>query len=81
MGSSSSVPTEARSRSTRSRRGTIDYTISLCGFREGISAVDTLNTYFEEGAVDDRIVSEVEEFTTENAKEKRAELDQREECN
>jgi ABC-type sugar transport system substrate-binding protein len=61
--------------------GKMDYTINLCGYREGISAVDTLNTYFEEGSVDDRVVSDVEEFTTENAKEKRAELDQREECN
>lgn len=61
--------------------GKIDYTINLCGYREGISAVDTLNTFYEEGSVDDRIVSDVEEFTTENAKKKRAELDQREECN
>ena len=62
-------------------KGIIDFTINLCGYREGISAVDTLNTYFEEGEVDKRVVSEVEEFTTENATEKRQELDQREECN
>ena len=61
--------------------GTIDMTISLCGFREGASAVDTMNTYFEEGSVDDRIVSEVETFTTENVKEKRAELSERIDCN
>jgi ABC-type sugar transport system substrate-binding protein len=61
--------------------GTLDYTLNLCGFREGASAIDTLNTLFEEGEVDDRIVSEVEEFTTENAADKRAELDERIECN
>ncbi|MCE3266887.1 MAG: ribose transporter, substrate binding protein [Solirubrobacterales bacterium] len=61
--------------------GTIDMTISLCGFREGSSAIDTLNTFYEDGEVEDRIVSEVEVFTTENAADKRAELDQRIECN
>jgi ABC-type sugar transport system substrate-binding protein len=61
-------------------RGDLDMTISLCGFREGISAVDTLNTFFEEGDVDDRVVSHVEQFTTENAAEKRAELTP-EDCN
>ncbi|MSO42037.1 MAG: sugar ABC transporter substrate-binding protein [Solirubrobacterales bacterium] len=61
--------------------GDIDMTISLCGYREGISAVDTLNTFYQDGSVDPRIVSPVEVFTTDNAKAKRAELDQREECN
>jgi ABC-type sugar transport system substrate-binding protein len=61
--------------------GTIDYTVSLCGYREGSSAIDTLNTYFEDGEVSDRVVSEVEVFTTQDAAEKRAELDQRIECN
>jgi ABC-type sugar transport system substrate-binding protein len=61
--------------------GDIDYTINLCGYREGISAVDTMAKFFDTGSTDARVVSEVEEFTTENAKEKRAELDQREECN
>jgi ABC-type sugar transport system substrate-binding protein len=61
--------------------GTIDYTVSLCGFREGSSAIDTLNTYFEDGEVEDRVVSETEVFTTADAAQKRAELDQRIECN
>jgi ABC-type sugar transport system substrate-binding protein len=61
-------------------RGDIDMTISLCGFREGTSAIDTLNTFFEEGEVDSRIVSHVEQFTTEDVAEKRAELTP-EDCN
>ena len=61
--------------------GTIDYTISLCGFREGASAIDTLNTFYEDGEVEDRIVSPVEVFTTEDTADKRAELDERIECN
>lgn len=61
-------------------RGDIDMTISLCGFREGRSAVDTLNTFFEEGDVEERVVSHVETFTTENAADKRAELTP-EDCN
>jgi ABC-type sugar transport system substrate-binding protein len=60
--------------------GDLDYTISLCGYREGISAIDTLNTYFEEGEVEDRVVSQVEVFTTEDVADKRAELT-REDCN
>ena len=44
--------------------GTIDYTVNLCGFREGSSAIDTLNTFFEDGEVSDRVVSETEVFTT-----------------
>lgn len=61
-------------------KGDIDMTISLCGYREGRSAIDTLNTFFEEGDVDDRVVSQVEEFTTDNAADKRAELTP-EDCN
>jgi ABC-type sugar transport system substrate-binding protein len=61
--------------------GLIDYTISLCGFREGASAIDTLNTFYEDGEVDDRIVSEVEVFTTEDTADKRAELSERIDCN
>lgn len=55
-------------------KGDIDMTISLCGYREGIQAIDTLNTYFEEGSVSDRVISETEMFTTENVKAKQAEL-------
>ena len=55
-------------------KGDIDMTISLCGYREGASAIDTLNTFYEDGEVDNRIVSHVEEFTTDNAADKRAEL-------
>jgi ABC-type sugar transport system substrate-binding protein len=61
-------------------KGDIDMTISLCGFREGRSAIDTVNTFFEDGEVDDRVVSQVETFTTENAADKRAELTP-EDCN
>ncbi len=61
--------------------GEIDYTINLCGFREGASGVSALNTFYTEGSVDPRIVSEVEEYTTENAAALRAELDERIECN
>jgi ABC-type sugar transport system substrate-binding protein len=61
-------------------RGDMDMTISLCGFREGRSAIDTLNTFYEEGNVDQRVVSHVEVFTTQDAAEKRAELTP-EECN
>ncbi|MDX6588247.1 MAG: inositol transport system substrate-binding protein [Solirubrobacterales bacterium] len=59
--------------------GDIDMTVSLCGYREGASAIDTLNTFLEEGDVDDRVVSEVEIFTTDNIEEKRADLS-REDC-
>ena len=62
-------------------KGNIDYTINLCGYREGASAVEALKTFYDEGEVNPRIVSEVEEYTTENATEKRAELDERIECN
>ncbi|MGI9556829.1 MAG: sugar ABC transporter substrate-binding protein [Solirubrobacterales bacterium] len=61
--------------------GELDMTVNLCGFREGASGIDALNTFFAEGAVDERIVSEVEVYTTENAAELRAELDERIECN
>jgi ABC-type sugar transport system substrate-binding protein len=61
--------------------GTLDYTASLCGFREGASAVDALNTYYGKGSVSPRIVSKTEVFTTENANAKRAELSQRLDCN
>lgn len=54
--------------------GDIDMTVSLCGYREGISAIDTLNTFYEDGDVEDRVISEVEIFTTENVEEKRAGL-------
>jgi len=61
--------------------GEIDMTVNLCGFREGASGVDALNTFYTEGSVDERIVSDVEVFTTENAADLRAELDERIECN
>jgi len=62
-------------------KGELDFTVSLCGYREGASAVDTVKTLFDEGEVDKRIVSHVEVFTTDDVKEKRAELDDRMECN
>jgi ABC-type sugar transport system substrate-binding protein len=61
-------------------RGVIDMTISLCGYREGASAIDVLNDLVEDQEVPKRVVSRVETFTTENVKEKRASLT-REECN
>lgn len=64
--------------------GDIDMTVNLCGYREGVSAADTLNTAFEGGDVETRVVSPVEIFTTDNAKDKSAELglgDTREKCN
>jgi ABC-type sugar transport system substrate-binding protein len=64
--------------------GDIDMTVNLCGYREGVSAANTLNTFFEDGSVEDRVVSPVEIFTTENAKAKSEELGlgtTREKCN
>jgi ABC-type sugar transport system substrate-binding protein len=61
-------------------RGDIDMTISLCGYREGASAIDTLNTFFEDGEVEPRVVSHVEEFTTANVEQKSEELTP-EDCN
>lgn len=60
-------------------KGEIDMTISLCGYAEGANAINILNGYFETGEVEPRVVSHVEEFTTENIKEKQASLT-REEC-
>lgn len=54
--------------------GDIDMTVSLCGYREGISAIDTLNTFLEDGEVEDRVVSRVEIFTPQNIEDKQAEL-------
>jgi ABC-type sugar transport system substrate-binding protein len=61
-------------------RGVIDMTISLCGYREGASAIDVLNDLIEDQDVPKRVVSRVETFTTKNVKQKRASLT-REECN
>jgi ABC-type sugar transport system substrate-binding protein len=61
-------------------RGVIDMTISLCGYREGQSAIRVLNDLLEGKDVPKRVVSKVEVFTTENVKQKRAGLT-REECN
>lgn len=64
--------------------GDIDMTVNLCGYREGVSAADTLNTFFEDGSVQKRVVSPVEIFTTEDAKAKSEELGlgtTREKCN
>jgi ABC-type sugar transport system substrate-binding protein len=64
--------------------GDIDMTVNLCGYREGISAANTLNTFFEDGSVEKRVVSPVEIFTTADAKQKVAELGlgtTREKCN
>jgi ABC-type sugar transport system substrate-binding protein len=64
--------------------GDIDMTVALCGYREGISAANTLNTFFENGSGPKRVVSPVEIFTTANAKQKFAELGigtTREKCN
>jgi ribose transport system substrate-binding protein len=64
--------------------GDIDMTVALCGYREGTSAANTLNTFFENGSGPARVVSPVEIFTTANAKQKFAELGigkTREKCN
>jgi ABC-type sugar transport system substrate-binding protein len=59
-------------------QGDLDMTISLCGFREGISAIDTAQKVFDGGA-EKRVVSHVETFTPENIKEKQASL-KKEDC-
>lgn len=64
--------------------GDIDMTVALCGYREGTSAANTLNTFFENGSGPKRVVSPVEIFTTANANQKIAELGigkTREKCN
>ncbi len=64
--------------------GDIDMTVALCGYREGISAANTLNTFFENGSGPKRVVSPVEIFTTANANQKIADLGigkTREKCN
>ena len=65
-------------------KGDIDMTVALCGYREGISAANTLNTFFENGSGPKRVVSPVEIFTTANADQKIADLGigkTREKCN
>jgi len=61
--------------------GEIDMTVNLCGFREGSSGIDALSTFYMEGSVEPRIVSDIEIFTSDTAGDLRAELDQRIECN
>jgi ABC-type sugar transport system substrate-binding protein len=53
--------------------GDLDMTISLCGYREGMSAIETAQKVFE-GSAEKRVVSHVETFTPENIEQKRAEL-------
>ncbi len=61
-------------------QGDLDMTISLCGYAEGLSAVDLLNDkWVENKQIPKRVVSKVELFTTENVEEKRASLE-REDC-
>ena len=59
-------------------QGDLDMTISLCGYKEGISAVQTAQKVFEGGA-EKRVVSHVETFTPDNIEQKQSEL-QREDC-
>lgn len=57
-------------------KGDLDMTISLCGYREGISAIDTAQKVFEDSA-EDRVVSHTEMFTAENIEEKQASLERK----
>jgi ABC-type sugar transport system substrate-binding protein len=54
-------------------RGDLDMTISLCGYREGISAIRTAQKALE-GDAEKRVVSHVETFTADNIKQKQKEL-------
>lgn len=56
----------------------LDMTISLCGYREGISAIDTAQQALE-GSAEKRVVSHVETFTPDNIVEKQGSLE-REDC-
>jgi ABC-type sugar transport system substrate-binding protein len=60
------------------QKGDLDMTISLCGYREGMSAIETAQKVFE-GTAEKRVVSHVETFTPENIKQKQSELT-REDC-
>jgi len=60
------------------KKGDLDMTISLCGYKEGISAIDTAVKVFE-GNAEKRVVSHVETFTPDNIEEKQASM-QREDC-
>jgi ABC-type sugar transport system substrate-binding protein len=59
-------------------QGDLDMTISLCGYREGISAINTAQKVFD-GNAERRVVSHVEVLTPDDIKEKRASME-REDC-
>jgi ABC-type sugar transport system substrate-binding protein len=59
-------------------KGDLDMTISLCGYREGISAIQTAEKVFD-GDAEKRVVSHTETFTPDNIKQKQSEL-KREDC-
>jgi ABC-type sugar transport system substrate-binding protein len=59
--------------------GDLDMTISLCGYREGIGAINVAKQFFDTGKAPKRVVSHVETFTPENIAEKRSGL-KREDC-
>ena len=60
-------------------QGDLDMTISLCGYREGASAVDVVKQHFDSQDAPKRVVSHVEVFTPDNIEEKQSTLD-REDC-
>jgi ABC-type sugar transport system substrate-binding protein len=59
-------------------KGDLDMTISLCGYREGISAIDTAEKVFQ-GNAPKRVVSHTEMFTPDNIKQKQSSMT-REDC-
>lgn len=52
-------------------KGEIDYTLSLCGFAQGIQVVDLMAEAVEGKTLEKEILSKVQAYTTENIKELR----------
>jgi ABC-type sugar transport system substrate-binding protein len=59
-------------------KGDLDMTMSLCGYREGISGIDTAEKVFQ-GNAEKRVVSHIEMFTPDNIKKKQSGMT-REDC-
>jgi ABC-type sugar transport system substrate-binding protein len=59
-------------------KGDLDMTMSLCGYKEGISGIDTAVKALQ-GSAPKRVVSHIEMFTPDNIKEKQSSMT-REDC-
>jgi ABC-type sugar transport system substrate-binding protein len=57
------------------KKGELDYTISLCGFRQGIEVVNIIDAYLKEKKEPEKtVVTKTEAFTPEDIEEKLSSL-------